>query len=148
MQLYKTKKLIENGVNFSAIYSNKQEQVKDLTGFDFNLSNIVSFLKKQTNDFTVQNSLAFDIDAQIYSIYMKWVDATDTKPTPSEEKPSKGKATKDKTQPKEESETVKNYMLQVSDLKELIDIEDDEKLIAKYKSEVSDLEELIDIEKN
>ena len=57
MQLYKTKKLIENGVNFSAIYSNKQEQVKDLTGFDFNLSNIVSFLKKQTSDFTVQNSL-------------------------------------------------------------------------------------------
>jgi hypothetical protein len=84
MQLYKTKKLIENGVNFSAIYSNKQEQVKDLTGFDFNLSNIVSFLKKQTNDFTVQIPLAFDIDAQIYSIYMKWVDATDTKPTPSE----------------------------------------------------------------
>jgi hypothetical protein len=144
MQLYKTKKLIENGVNFSAIYSNKQEQVKDLTGFDFNLSNIVSFLKKQTNDFTIQNSLAFDIDNQIYSIYMKWVDATDTKPTPSAEP----KAPKGKTQPKEESETVKNYMLQVSDLKELIDIEDDEKLIAKYKSEVSDLEELIDIEKN
>jgi hypothetical protein len=100
MQLYKTKKLIENGVNFSAIYSNKQEQVKDLTGFDFNLSNIVSFLKNQTNDFTTQNALAFDIDNQIYSIYMKWVDATDTKPTPSaepkaeapsggEEKPSK-----------------------------------------------------------
>ena len=85
MQLYKTKKLIENGVNFSAIYNTKQEQVKDLTGFDFNLSNIVSFLKTQTDNFKIQNPLAFDIDAQIYSIYMKWVDATDTKPKPTEE---------------------------------------------------------------
>jgi ribosomal protein L39E len=48
----------------------------------------------------------------------------------------------------EESESVKKYMLEISDLKELLDIEDDADLIAKYNQEISDLQELIDIEKN
>lgn len=49
--------------------------------------------------------------------------------------------------PIEESEIVKKYMLEISDLKELVDIEDDANLIAKYNQEISDLQELIDIEK-
>jgi ribosomal protein L39E len=49
--------------------------------------------------------------------------------------------------PMEESESIKKYMLEISDLKELVDIEDDADLIAKYNQEISDLQELIDIEK-
>jgi hypothetical protein len=137
MQLYKTKKLIDDGINFSAIYSNKQEQVKALTGFDFNLSNIVSFLKKQTDDFSIQNALAFDIDAQIYSIYLKWIDATDTKPKASEE-PKKEEP---------ENEDVKKIMLEISDLNELLEMEDDEEIIKRIKTEISDLNELIELSK-
>lgn len=59
-------------------------------------------------------------------------------------KPDDGK----KEEPIEESEIIKEYMLQISDLKELIEIEDDADLISKYETEISDLNELIEIEKN
>ena len=71
---YKTHKLLDEGVNFGKVYSDKQEVVKEMTGFDFNLSNIVSFLKKETDNFTKTNiELALDLDRHIYTIYLKWV---------------------------------------------------------------------------
>jgi hypothetical protein len=131
MQLYKTKKLIENGVNFNAIYDEKQEKVKEITGFTFSLSNIVNFLQEQTKNFTIQNSVAFDVDAQIYAIYKKWEADMDNKQKPNEET--------------NENEDVKKLMLEISDLTELIDMEDDESVIAKLKTEISDLNELIEL---
>lgn len=70
---YKTHKLLDEGVNFGNVYSDKQEIVKEMTGFDFNLSNIVSFLKKETDNFTKTIDLALDLDRHIYAIYLKWV---------------------------------------------------------------------------
>jgi hypothetical protein len=69
---YKTHKLLDEGVNFGNVYSDKQEIVKEMTGFDFNLSNIVSFLKKETDNFTKTIDLALDLDRHIYAIYLKW----------------------------------------------------------------------------
>lgn len=97
MQLYKTKKLIENGVNFNAIYNEKQEKVKEITGFTFSMSNIVNFLKEQTKNFTIQNSVAFDVDAQIYSIYTKWELEQGNKQKPKQEEPNQ-------EEPKEEGQ--------------------------------------------
>jgi hypothetical protein len=70
---YKTHKLLDEGVNFGKVYSDKQDVVKEMTGFDFNLSNIVSFLKKETDNFTKTVELALDLDRHIYAIYLKWV---------------------------------------------------------------------------
>ena len=70
---YKTHKLLDEGVNFGNVYSDKQDIVKEMTGFDFNLSNIVSFLKKETDNFTKTIDLALDLDRHIYAIYLKWV---------------------------------------------------------------------------
>jgi hypothetical protein len=137
MQLYKTKKLIENGVNFNAIYTQKQSKVKEITGLSFSLANIVTFLKEQTDNFTVQNSLAFDVDAQIYSIYTKWLNETDNAPRPVEEPES--------VEP--ENEDVKKLMLEISDLNELLEMEDDEGMIKKIKTEISDLNELVELSK-
>ena len=69
---YKTHKLLDEGINFGNVYSDKQEIVKEMTGFDFNLSNIVSFLKKETDNFTKTIDLALDLDRHIYAIYLKW----------------------------------------------------------------------------
>jgi hypothetical protein len=132
MQLYKTKKLIENGVNFNAIYTQKQGKVKEITGLSFSLANIVTFLKEQTDNFSVQNSLAFDIDAQIYSIYTKWLNETDNAP---------------KSEVEPENEDVKKLMLEISDLNELLEMEDDEQMIKKIKTEISDLNELVELSK-
>lgn len=70
---YKTENLLREGVNFAALFPDKQDVVKEMTGFQFDLSKIVTFLKKETNDFKNQIPLAIDIDNQIYSIYMKWM---------------------------------------------------------------------------
>ena len=69
---YKTEKLIKDGVDFSNLFSEKQKLVKDMTGFAFDLENIVNFLKKETNNFQNQTKLALDIDENIYQIYLKW----------------------------------------------------------------------------
>lgn len=84
---YKTEQLIDEGVDFSNIYAEKQGVVKEMTGFDFDLSRIVQFLQKETKQFTVQLPLALDIDRSIYSIYEKW-------------KQSKGEEAEAKPQPK------------------------------------------------
>jgi hypothetical protein len=69
---YKTEKLLQDGVDFSNLFSEKQKLVKDMTGFAFDLENIVNFLKKETDNFQKQTKLALDIDANIYQIYLKW----------------------------------------------------------------------------
>lgn len=68
---YKTQELLERGVDFSTIFPEKQDIVKDMVGFDFNLADIVQFIKVQTQDFTVENPLALDVDKHIYYIYQK-----------------------------------------------------------------------------
>lgn len=69
---FKTQELASRGVDFNAIYPEKQDAVKQMTGYDFSLPTIVSFLKKETNDYEKQSPLALDIDKHIYSIYLKW----------------------------------------------------------------------------
>lgn len=94
---YKTHKLMDEGVNFNSIYPEKQEVVKQMTGVDFTLPQIVLFLKKQTDNFEKQMPLATDLDNAIYSVYLKWSGEKPSEkpvptptPTPSaDSKPSK-----------------------------------------------------------
>lgn len=69
---YKTQELIDKGIDFSAIFPEKQNVVKEMTGFDFDFSSIVSFLRTATDGFTKQNPVALDIDSEIYATYLVW----------------------------------------------------------------------------
>jgi hypothetical protein len=69
---YQTQQLLDKGVNFATIYPEKQGIVKEMTGFDFDLVNIVAFLKKETDNFTILLPLALEIDKNIVSIYNKY----------------------------------------------------------------------------
>ena len=83
---YKTKELLDSKVNFAAIYFDKQERVKEMTGFDFNLADIVRYLKSETDNFQTPIELAMEIDKAIYGVYNKWVRETGEKqpaPTPA-----------------------------------------------------------------
>lgn len=82
---FKTQELASKGIDFNAIYPEKQDAVRQMTGYDFSLPTIVSFLKKETNDYEKQSPLALDIDKHIYSIYLKWQQADGKS---SEEKPA------------------------------------------------------------
>jgi hypothetical protein len=81
--MYKIKKLLDDNVNFSEIYSEKQASVRDNTGLDFDLNGIVLFLQKQTNNFTIDNTIAKDLDEAIYKIYEQW--NREKQPQPEEE---------------------------------------------------------------
>ena len=70
--MYKIQSLVENNYNFGLVYSEKQNSVKDATGLDFDLSGIVKFLQKQTNNFTIENTIAKDLDEAIYKIVQKF----------------------------------------------------------------------------
>lgn len=92
---YKTKELLDSKVNFAAIYFDKQERIKEMTGFDFSLADIVRYIKSETENFQNYIELAVEIDKAIYGIYNNWVRETGQKdaeptpaPAPAEEQPS------------------------------------------------------------
>jgi|APGre2960657505_1045072.scaffolds.fasta_scaffold249447_2 hypothetical protein len=70
--MYSVKNLVENGYNFSIVFPEKQDTVRKSTGLDFNLSDIVSFLKKQTNNFTIENTIAKDLDEAIVNVVKQY----------------------------------------------------------------------------
>jgi hypothetical protein len=69
---YKIQPLVEANYDFAKLYSDKQEAVRMATGLDFNLENIVKFLQRQTNNFTVDNPVAHDLDNAIFNIVSKY----------------------------------------------------------------------------
>ena len=139
---YKTKELLDSKVNFAAIYFDKQERIKEMTGFDFNLADIVRFVKSETDNFQNQIELAMEIDKAIYGIYNNWIRETGEKqpapapaPAPTEEQPSET-----------ENETVKRFRREMEEIEFLLSIETDKKQINRFNKELDELQTLIDIE--
>jgi len=55
------------------LYPTQQEETKLELGLGFSMQEIVNFIQSQTNNFTVSFYLAEEIDANIYSIYEKYI---------------------------------------------------------------------------
>jgi len=68
---YKIQPLVEKGFDFNTIYPEKQEAVKEMSGYSFSIPEIVDFIKSQTNNFQQDNLVAFDLDDAIYKLYVK-----------------------------------------------------------------------------
>jgi hypothetical protein len=68
---YKIQAFVESGFDFAGLFPEKQEAIRTATGMDFNLDSIVKFLQKQTNNFTIDNNIAHDLDSAIYKIILK-----------------------------------------------------------------------------
>lgn len=66
---YKIKKLVDEGFDFDTIYPEKQDEIRAATKLSFKLSEIVDFVRKQTNDFRDEFPLAIDLDNAIYKLY-------------------------------------------------------------------------------
>lgn len=69
---YKIQPLVESGYDFKALYPEKQKAVREATGLDFYLDGIVQFLQRTTNNFTIENSVAHDLDDAIFNIVEKY----------------------------------------------------------------------------
>jgi anaerobic ribonucleoside-triphosphate reductase len=87
---YKIQPLVEAGYDFKAVYPEKQRTVREATNLDFYLDGIVQFLQRTTNNFTIENSIAHDLDDAIYNIVEKYKGENpskedEAKPQPTEE---------------------------------------------------------------
>lgn len=87
---YKIQPLVEAGYDFKAVYPEKQKTVREATNLDFYLDGIVQFLQRTTNNFTIENSIAHDLDDAIYNIVEKYKAENpskddESKPEPTEE---------------------------------------------------------------
>jgi hypothetical protein len=70
--MYKIQPLVESNFDFSLINPQAQREVAEASGVDFDLSSIVKFLQKQTNNFTIENTIAKDLDEAIFKSYQKY----------------------------------------------------------------------------
>jgi hypothetical protein len=70
--MYKIAELVQRNYDFAAVYPEQQKDVRQNTGLDFNLENITKFLQKQTNNFTIDNTIARDLDEGIYKVVTKY----------------------------------------------------------------------------
>ena len=87
---YKIQPLVEAGYDFKTVYPEKQRTVREATNLDFYLDGIVQFLQRTTNNFTIENSIAHDLDDAIYNIVEKYKGENpskedEAKPQPTEE---------------------------------------------------------------
>ena len=82
---YKIQELTEQGYDFTALFPQKQESVRASTGLDFDLESIVKFLQKQTNNFSIDNQLAHDLDDAIFALVKKSGDEKKPVPVPEPE---------------------------------------------------------------
>lgn len=70
--MYKIQPLVESNFDFSLINPQAQREVAEASGVDFDLSSIVKFLQKQTNNFTIENTIAKDLDEAMFKSYEKY----------------------------------------------------------------------------
>ncbi len=114
---YKLQELVQQGYDFKALFPEKQQAVRQSTGLDFYLDSIVKFLQKQTNNFTLENPIAHDLDNAIFEIVNKFEEKRGGEPM--EEKPE------EKPLEKSEEETRKE-ILEAIELLEMLGDDADE----------------------
>jgi hypothetical protein len=131
-QIYKTQALMEQGVDFSSIYKDKQSVVKEMLGFDFDVSEIVDFLQAETGNFSKQSDLALDLDKNIYMLYTSWIEKEKAGKEEEEEEESTTPET-------EEKNKIEKELLDLNGLKDFV--EGDE--LEKINKEIEDLEGLL-----
>ena len=129
---YRTEELIHENVDFSAIFPEKQDIVRESSGFEFNLQDIVSFIKKQTKNFTKDVPLAHEIDMAIYGIYQKYAGIQDDEDD-------------EFTVPTPESDDIKALRAEVESLNQAIELlADDPESLAVVKEELASVESAIE----
>lgn len=84
--MYKLKKYVDDGFDFNAIFPEKTEAVRQASGMTFTIQEVVDFLQVQTQNFTIENTVAKDLDDAIVKLVIKYQETTEqSQETPSEQ---------------------------------------------------------------
>lgn len=72
--IYQTKKLVDAEFDFAKVFPVKQKYVQDTENFEFRLTEVVSFLHQQTDNFKIENPVALDVDRAIVHVVTRWAE--------------------------------------------------------------------------
>ena len=146
---YKLPQLIKENYDFSNLVPTEQAQVQNKLSVAFNLSDIVTYIQKGTNNFRVENPIAVDLDNEIYKIA---IDKGQGQPEPKGEEPPMPKevevegiivsdAAKDMYPP----ETIQEWLDTIESLNDLLKTKDEfgEAEVTEWEETVQSLKELL-----
>lgn len=132
MYNYQTKILIEKNYDFSSVSPEKQKRLSEINGYDFSLTDLVQFLKKQSKNFTEHDPFLDAIDKSIVRAVDRHHKDTQT-PNPLEKDMPKGGV--DKAKEISDIEDV------ISTLKDLEGNEEAESLVEILQDTLNSLKE-------
>jgi hypothetical protein len=146
---YKLPQLIKENYDFSNLVPTEQADVQNKLSVAFNLSDIVTYIQKGTNNFRVENPIAVDLDNEIYKIA---IDKGQGQPEPKAEEPPMPKevevediivsdAAKDMYPP----ETIQEWLDTIESLNDLLKTKDEfgEAEVTEWEETVQSLKELL-----
>jgi hypothetical protein len=146
---YKLPQLIKENYDFSNLVPTEQAEVQNKLSVAFNLSDIVTYIQKGTNNFRVENPIAIDLDNEIYKIA---IDKGQGQPEPKAEEPPMPKevevediivsdAAKDMYPP----ETIQEWLDTIESLNDLLKTKDEfgEAEVTEWEETVQSLKELL-----
>jgi hypothetical protein len=146
---YKLPQLIKENYDFSNLVPTEQADVQNKLSVAFNLSDIVTFIQKGTNNFRVENPIAVDLDNEVYKIA---IDKGQGQPEPKDEEPPMPKevevediivsdAAKDMYPP----ETIQEWLDTIESLNDLLKTKDEfgEAEVTEWEETVQSLKELL-----
>lgn len=151
---YLVKKLVDINFQFDSINPEQQEKIKKSTDLDITLSEIVGFLEKESNNFTITNPLCIELDTLIDKTVTEWFKSI-KQPRPDEE-PKEIPPPPPVEIPVEEVKTEEKVVFTVEQIQDAIEALElslelmkddfgDKKLNKKQKKELQDLEFLIEL---
>ena len=79
---FKTQQLVKSGFDWTGVYPTEQGEMKSALNYNFNLTDIQAFLRKQSNNFENSTAELYDLDRYLYGIYEKWGGKKEPKPAP------------------------------------------------------------------
>jgi len=148
---YKLPQLIKENYDFSNLVPTEQAEVQNKLSVAFNLSDIVTYIQKGTNNFRVENPIAIDLDNEIYKIAIDKSQGQG-QPEPKGEEPPMPKevevediivsdAAKDMYPP----ETIQEWLDTIESLNDLLKTKDEfgEAEVTEWEETVQSLKELL-----
>lgn len=150
---YQLPPLVKENFDFSNLYPEKQSEVQKSLSVAFNLSEVVNYIQKATNNFRVENQIAMDVDNEIYDIYKKYMEAegkAEPKAEPKEEEiemetPSGDIIISDTAKELYSPEEIQEWVENIENLTILLEDRDsyDDKTIMEWEETIENLKILL-----
>lgn len=148
---YQLPPLVKENFDFSNLYPEKQAEVQKSLSVAFNLSEVVNYIQKATNNFRVENQIAMDVDNEIYDIYKKYMEAegkAEPKAEPKEEEieaPSGDIIISDTAKELYSPEEIQEWLDTIESLNDLLKTKEDfgEAEVTEWEETIASLKDLL-----